>query len=152
MTFLTELAQAEYILVSGDTITTHFTWDEEESDDLDEVNLAIYIHDCDASNELLFTNKDIRLAKRVGDAWIIGGLRLEFCMITPIVTRRDRLVQTSIGLRDARNKIIRELCIVTDEVEIELIDMQAKHMQHHLNELELKIQQLDFPDYEAERG
>ena len=145
MNFFEQVQAAEFVLVSGDTISTNFTWDEDLSGELEDVCLTIWVEE----NELVFTNKCVRLSERVGDAWIIGGLRLEFCKIAPIEdprsSRRDRFVDRCIEMRQAKNVVARALLIETDDITIELVKLEIKHMQNCLNEMEEVITELDFP-------
>lgn len=146
MNFFEQVNAAEFVLVSGDTISTNFTWDEDLSGELEDVCLTIWVEE----NELEFTNKCVRLAERVGDAWIIGGLRLEFCKIAPIEdprsSRRDRFVDRCIEMRQAMNVVIRDSLIETDDITLELVKLEVKYMQQCLNEMEEEIQKIDFPD------
>jgi hypothetical protein len=152
MDIFEQMEAAEFVLVSGDSISTSFTWDDDnvDEDGLEIAFLTIYVYNCDGEHELEFYMDDMRQARRAGDAWIVGTTKLEFCKIHPIAeprsSRRDRFVDRCIEMRQAMNVVIRDSLIETDDITLELVKLEVKYMQQCLNEMEEEIQKIDFPD------
>ena len=148
MNIFEQLESAEFMIISNSNITTNFGWNAD--DEPEDWCLSIYGLDPESMQnyEYYLNTEDMNNATKSGRGWMIAGTFFEFCTIAyvdDIPTRRDGLVAAAIDVRDRRNAIIRESCVDNDPIKHEILQIEIKHMQNHVNELETEIQLIDYP-------